>query len=236
MSWTSNRQKQTRSRPYRRPDPLRCPRRSDRNNERRSEKAEMSEEWRPVRGYEGSYEVSSLGRVRSLPRTVPSRNRSSVTAARLEGKILKPAAKNGGRLSVTLCVRGRRSSRTVAELVAEAFLPNPDGRTYVEYIGENVTDSRPENLRWAVRPATVMPTGGGRPKMNRTHCTRGHELAEPNLVVAALRRGVNQCRSCSRMHSLFGRQPSRPKTERSMQAKADEIYREVMSERESVAA
>lgn len=73
--------------------------------------ASTVENWRPVVGYEGLYEVSDLGRVRSLRRARP--------------RILKPGRMSGGHLSVAL---GRGNSRTVHSLVMEAFVgPRPEG-------------------------------------------------------------------------------------------------------------
>ena len=77
-----------------------------------------AEEWKPVVGWEGIYEVSSLGRVRSLPRfRVPS------------ARILKGCKKSEGYIVVNLCSRGRKSCLTYVHiLVAEAFLGIPEGR------------------------------------------------------------------------------------------------------------
>jgi hypothetical protein len=76
------------------------------------------EEWRPVVGYEGAYEVSNLGRLRSLPRTTPAKNGSTRTAP---GLLLHPWTTHTGRKLVGLTKDGKTRSRTVRWLVQEAF-------------------------------------------------------------------------------------------------------------------
>ncbi len=84
------------------------------------------EQWRPVVGYEGLYEVSDQGRVRSLDRLV--RHSSGKALCRLRGVILKPATRQKGHLHVVLCCNGAEATHQIAHLVAAAFIgPRPDG-------------------------------------------------------------------------------------------------------------
>lgn len=87
------------------------------------------EEWRPVVGYEGLYEVSSLGQVRSLDRTVVLGNTRKGVERKLKGKIIKQHKDNKtGTWFVNLNNYGL-SRRTVHSLVARAFLgPTPEGK------------------------------------------------------------------------------------------------------------
>ena len=77
----------------------------------------MIEVWKEVKGYEGKYEVSNLGRVRSLFDNNGKR--------RHESRILKPCKDRDGYLQVCLCKNGKGTCKTVHRLVATAFIPNP---------------------------------------------------------------------------------------------------------------
>lgn len=90
----------------------------------------MTEEWRPVVGFEGLYEVSDLGRVRSLERTVWSRTKTGDPLPRIQpAHILAQSPHRAGYRMAHLYKEGKRTARTVHTLVADAFLgPCPDGQ------------------------------------------------------------------------------------------------------------
>ena len=103
----------------------------------------MQEEiWRPILGYEGLYEVSNLGRVRSLH-----------GHCRKRGHILSPGKKytktrSRCDLKVSLSRNGKQLNRLVSRLVAQAFLPNPLSLPQVNHKDENPTNNRADNLEW----------------------------------------------------------------------------------------
>jgi hypothetical protein len=105
------------------------------------------EEWRPVRGYEGLYAVSSRGRVKSLGRVVRVGGGTRTQAER----ILAQSRNENGYLSVSLYRGGVGRRRMTHRLVAEAFLdPDPD-RPFVDHVNAVRDDNRACNLRWVTQ-------------------------------------------------------------------------------------
>lgn len=96
----------------------------------------MTEIWQPVKGFEGLYEVSNIGRVRSLKRATTS------------GRCLKQEADKDGYMRLTLSKAGVPYLRSVHRLVAEAFCKNPMELPYVNHKNEDKADNRAENLEW----------------------------------------------------------------------------------------
>jgi len=144
----------------------------------------MTEIWRPVPGW--PYSVSARGEVRSDR----------------YGRILRPALRPTGYLQVTLSRRNEHWHPFVHQLVLLAFVgPAPEGTECCHGNG-NRTDNRLSNLRWDTRlanaaDATAHGTGPGA----RTHCPRGHDLAEPNLTASGVATGRRRCLACSRGRS-----------------------------------
>lgn len=104
--------------------------------------AVTQEEWRPVRGREKEYEVSSFGRVRSLRRHRAGRGGKPVL---VRERILRTALMGSGYPSVSL---GRAVRRYVHRLVAEAFSPNPLGLPEVNHIDGDKLNASADNLEW----------------------------------------------------------------------------------------
>lgn len=96
----------------------------------------MIEEWRDIEGYEGKYQVSSLGRVKSL-------NYNNT----MEEKILKQG-KCDGYLKVVLCKNNKIKRFFVHRLVACAFIDNKDNKPQIDHINAIKDDNRAGNLRW----------------------------------------------------------------------------------------
>lgn len=102
----------------------------------------MTELWRPIAGHAGSYEISSLGRVRSLSRVLPD-------GRRWKGRVMALKPVNSGHLHVRLTSAG--NFMLVHRLVLEAFVgPCPPGMEACHNNG-NPADNRIENLRWDTR-------------------------------------------------------------------------------------
>lgn len=96
--------------------------------------------WKPVVGYEGLYEVSNFGRVKSL-------NCYNYK----EPRIMKLGKRQDGYLSVGLSKNNTQKTRIVHRLVAEAFIPNPNNLEMVNHRDEDRTNNHVENLEWCTR-------------------------------------------------------------------------------------
>ena len=111
--------------------------------------ANMQEVWKPVPGYEGLYEVSDQGRVRSLDRYVQCSGPVKGAYVSLKkGRLLRPGPSNYGHLSVVL---GRRQTRMVHDLVLRAFVGAPPTKRECCHNNGDPADNRLENLRWGTR-------------------------------------------------------------------------------------
>ena len=108
----------------------------------------MSEEWRDVVGYEGLYQVSDQGRVKSLER----KDRLGRT---VKERILKPCIDRYGYLQVVLYAGGKTKRLRVHRLVCEAFHENPDNKPQVNHLNEDKTDNRACNLEWSTRRENI---------------------------------------------------------------------------------
>lgn len=158
----------------------------------------MNEQWRPVVDYEGIYEVSDRGRVRSVDRVVNMRN----GVARLtKGRELRYSYNREGYRSVGLWRDNQQVMRRVHKLVARAFLGessqphlvvcHTDGDLLNNAVANLRWDTQSENNRDAVKHGTHF-------QASKQMCPRGHLLTDPNLVACQTRRGKRNCLACSR--------------------------------------
>ena len=103
-----------------------------------------NEIWKDIEGYEGLYQVSTCGNVKSLPKV---RRNGTGTYIQKE-KLLKPSNTSTGYKKVELCKDGKRKSFKVHRLVAQAFIPNPENKREVNHIDGNKHNNNVNNLEW----------------------------------------------------------------------------------------
>ena len=108
----------------------------------------MDEIWKPVKDYEGFYEVSNLGRVRSTERTVTVYRNGKTYKWHFHQRILKQYADTSGYMTVDLHKQDGGCQPKVHRLVAEAFIPNPYKYPCINHKDEGRIDNRVENLEW----------------------------------------------------------------------------------------
>lgn len=105
----------------------------------------LEEIWRDIDEYEGYYQISNLGNVKSLPRVIVRDNGRIHT---VREKILKPGKDRGGYQFVILSKDGKTKTYTIHRLVASAFLENPNNYEQVNHIDEDKTNNVVSNLEW----------------------------------------------------------------------------------------
>ena len=126
------------------------------------------EVWANIADTDGVYQVSTLGRVRSVDRMV-----KSGSGTRLEkGRLYDPSLSKGYP-HITLRRNGWQRSVPVHRLVAETFIPNPDGLPVIDHINGNKMDNRVENLEWVTHSENTrraMAMGLFTPKFSDEAC------------------------------------------------------------------
>lgn len=198
------------------------------------------ERWLAIPGWEAFYEVSDMGRVRSLPRAVPTTSRGPATVGQrmTRSRILKPDPTGRGYDRVRLRRFEVDRKYSVHRLVLLAFRgePTPPADHGCHNNGDS-RDNRLENLRWATRSSNMDDKliHGTCPRTNQTHCKRNHRLVEPNLT-AYYRRQTSQTgrshRSCLACHRAHGAKCNARVGERppiDFAATADAYYVEIMT-------
>lgn len=106
--------------------------------------------WKDIDGFEGLYQVSNLGRVKSLPKYTYSKGYPQLR----KEKILKPGYTGRKRCYATVCLNDGKQYK-VHRLVAEAFIPNPDNLPIVNHKDENPKNNCVENLEWCTNQHNV---------------------------------------------------------------------------------
>ena len=155
----------------------------------------MSERWLPVVGYEGLYEVSDQGSVRSLDRVIRRKDGRGEYLKR--GRVLSATPNTSGHLQVILCGHGHQRMYQVHRTVLAAFAgPCPDGMQGLHY-DDDPSNNRLENLRWGTPGDNLRDAvrNGKHHLAAATHCKWGHEFDSANTVYR--RTGGRACRKCA---------------------------------------
>lgn len=155
------------------------------------------ETWKDIPGYEGYYQVSDLGNVRSLDRVVKAGNGSFVK----RGQLLKPAIRKSGHLQVRLYRNGSRCVE-VHTLVGSAFIgPRPVGYEVCHNNGIP-SDNRLHNIRYGTQSENTrdMVKHGAHLHARKTHCKHGHPLSGNNLYIPP-GRPKRVCKTCVKLRA-----------------------------------
>jgi hypothetical protein len=155
----------------------------------------MAERWKPIADYEGQYEVSNLGRVKSLARTYTGVSNNKPVIKPLRERVLRPV-KVAGYWTVQLCRGGIPIRFYVHRLVASAFVRNPLQLNEVNHLDSCRTNNHWSNLEWTTRAGNLLHAGAkghmGRPKLT---------TAKVRSIRAAVAAGRTQT-SVARVHGV----------------------------------
>lgn len=155
-----------------------------------------NEEWRPITGYEGLYEVSDQGRIRSRDRIV-YHPKGDLT---LKGKIRKIRIDKNGYSHITIYKEGISKTFLVHRLVAITFLGDfTDQGLEVRHGPIGNSDNSLSNLSWGTPGDNESDKirDGTHHQAKKTHCPRKHLLEHPNLESWALKKNQRSCKACS---------------------------------------
>lgn len=108
--------------------------------------------WKDIKGYDGLYQISNLGRVKSLERYRKG-NGGSLTI--VKETILKQSKNNKGYYRVELCKQGIRKPFSVHRLVADAFIENSHDKPEVNHIDEDKSNNNADNLEWCTSKENI---------------------------------------------------------------------------------
>lgn len=195
----------------------------------------MNEMWKDIKGYEGKYQVSNFGRVKSLDR-FDSKGR------KIKSKILQPKADKTGYIKVHLSNNGSYEYRLVHRLVAEAFVSRKNNNdNVVNHIDNNRNNNNCENLEWTTYKgnmewASVQGRMKGSPyNFDKAHERRkkpviatdlnGHEYLFPSQKEAGKTLGINPGHIAALCRKEYGYKQSNGYTFRY----ADELYQNALS-------
>ena len=144
--------------------------------------------WKPVLGYEGMYEVSDEGRVRSLDRIVKGRGGNNRL---FPGKILSPETTYQGYKRVRLSREGKTRRFTVHSLVAQEFIGEYPKGLVINHIDENKANNRAENLEYVTQKENINHGTGierrsetQRVKVKGTNIESGEVVIFPSMMAA----------------------------------------------------
>lgn len=103
--------------------------------------------WKDIKGYEGLYQISSVGRVKRIDKEIIVKTPHKGTFVKIwKGRILKPG--KGMYFMIDLCKNNKVKRKLIHRLVAETFIPNPENKPQVNHIDGNKYNNKVSNLEW----------------------------------------------------------------------------------------
>lgn len=143
--------------------------------------------WKPVKGYEGQYEVSNLGGVRSVDRIVPVLNGR---LRHIKGKPITPHKSNTGYYLCDLYKENRRKNVLLHRMVAEAFIPNENNLPCVNHIDNNRENCISDNLEWCTQSYNMKYSYDTTDRKSKMNWKSGRENKNSKPVLMYSRDGI----------------------------------------------
>lgn len=137
----------------------------------------MDEVWKDIKGYEGYYQVSNFGNVRSLDRWV----KDNGTLVFKQGIFLSPVKQSIGYLQVALNFEGTVKKKYIHRLVMETFNPTDNPKLEINHIDENKENNMITNLEWVTHKENIN-------KISKYIMAREHNKAKPKCQKSRVRR------------------------------------------------
>lgn len=185
------------------------------------------ESWGWVPGYEGIYQASPAGEIRSVDRVVEYSNGHS---QRVRGRVLSQSTDKSGHKRVRLYSSNKGQTRLVHSLVMETFIgPRPEEKEVCHNDGKP-DNNRLENLRYDTRSENRLDTvrHGTHHQSKKEKCVRGHLLVAPNLKGNLAEKSQRGCRACNIAQSRCWHKKSKYGIILDVKEESDSAYKKIM--------
>lgn len=139
----------------------------------------MEEIWKDVVGHEGEYQVSNMGRIKSIARNIRRRDGKNFP---VRERILVGSHDSKGYVQVELRKDGERNIRVIHRIVADAFIPKQEGKTQINHIDGDKDNNRVDNLEWVTCQENIghaWENGLNHPLRGENH--GNHKLTDENV-------------------------------------------------------
>lgn len=163
----------------------------------------QNENWKPVKGYEGVYSISNLGRLKSEARLVVN-NKSGGNRLIEESILNRVSVNSSGYLNCLLYKNNKGKPVYIHRLVAEHFITKVDGKNFVNHKNGIKTDNRNENLEWCTEKENIHHSINSGLSNLKTNCKKVIDLktgkSYESIKEAALKNGHNKSTLTARLN------------------------------------
>lgn len=121
-------------------------------------KKRLCEEWKDIKGYEGSYKISNFGHVKSINRIIENGSSQIKGEQSIGSRILTPRINPAGYHRVSLSIKCKVKDFYVHRLVAKSFVKNPDNLPQISHINQDKGDNSFTNLKWCSHSQVIKNT------------------------------------------------------------------------------